>query len=151
MNYVHSLFVVCSNTTANPLFIEYGTNSSDSLGDWYFYGASISMWYYYVSSATFYANGVANWQGTGWSLISIVYDGTNNATVYKNGVIQANGAVTGTPKTGTATRQLNLNNRNNTSLFQTGDIAELICYNGYVSSNDQVTVTNYLRAKYALP
>lgn len=146
-------FVVSSTTrtgTNLKFWMEQGASIGSNAG-FFFNGTYAGAWAFNRSSA--YHDGPsatnADWIGSGWALATLTYDGVGS--LYKNGSFVTNATNSGTARANSnATAALNIGARNQSSLYLTGDIGEIVIYNRVLSANELAAVHAMLNMKWAM-
>lgn len=88
-----------------------------------------------------------------WRVISRAMDGTDAGhKIWVDGVLGTRGTIAGSgdPGTGSSTADYYIGGRAGSSLFTTGDIAEIVVYNRVLSGADRASIEIYLAGKYGL-
>ena len=161
LNTYITVFLVAKTTTGKPFFIEHNTNANSNDG-FYFFGTDNT--HYLVRRTTRNAyQGTSAWFGSAAAQAALVIDaiqssGSPMGKVYKNGTVQADGAVAKSSgvdldfslSDSSVTTTLNIFSRNNSAAFADGDLHELIIYNAPLSQADREKVEGYLAHKWGL-
>jgi hypothetical protein len=146
-----SVFVVAQtpDSTNNKFFMEHGANAGTTNGFW-FAGKNIGAWSVYRDEAFHNGNNTAgNWFGQNWGIGYFSYDGTSDLRL--NGSPATNPAGSGTARSNsTVTTTLNIGSRNQTTLFLRADVAEILIFEGVLTTSQRKSVENYLSKKYAI-
>ncbi len=133
-------------TTANyPIDIGNGGASNDQS----IYGSANFIYYY--SYGTSYALVTSNSSGytpNVYQVLEVVHNGTNNATIYKNGTQTGTGTVY---PLNTITRSTNrIGQYGGGSYFYSSDIAEIIVMNKGTTAAERAAIESYYFSKYAV-
>ncbi len=149
-SYITAYVIQQSNFSASNLkfWFEHGPNVNVASGC-FFNGMESGAWA--VTRDGLYHSGPssngADWIGIAWALATFKYNGVGS--IYKNSVFVSSVSHLNTSRVNSnLTSTLNVGCRNLTSLFLSGDIAELLIYPGVHSDTDRALVENYLTAKW---
>lgn len=129
--YISAIFKASNNF----IIAEHSTNAYVN-GDGFFYFTDAnSSWLFSRSSAFYYCYGSSSWAGTN-QVLTTLSNNSSGAAYYKNGVVQNNGSVTGSPLSNTSyTDNIYLWSRANTSLIISGYAQETIIWDKDMASD----------------
>ncbi len=148
LNAYQGLFMVTKCTLGNPFFIEQTTNAVSNPG-FTFYGSNNAPWLWNRGGSLNYGSGVSGWAGTNLILATEIYNGSGGA-YYKNGSVQSNGSVTGSPVSNTtASGAIYIYSRAGSSLFGNGNLTEFVLWSSDKSS-DRTSIETNIKNFYSL-
>ena len=131
-------------------WFEHGANVNNFSGC-FFNGMNSGAWAFTRDGA--YHSGPSSdgqdWSGVNWILATLKYDGIGS--FYKNGNLVSNTSHLGTSRANSnLTEKLNIGCRNLSSLFLSGDIAEMLIYPSVHSDVNKSLVETYLTSKWLI-
>lgn len=145
-----TFFVVGRFTTGAPLFVEQNSYAVATPG-FYFYGTSGQSWQVYSGAGYRYISVSSGWFGSVAASAAVAYRQAT-ARVFKNGSAVAGPAlgVVNSPADAVITGPINVGSRNQAALFTSGDLGDLMLWEGELSGASILEIHTAMTTIYGL-
>ena len=147
-----SIFVVTNPATLGSYqtWVSFGNSGSNYLGLEQTSTSGSVSFYTYSGSSSSAVTAASALSASQYQLVESVYNGTNTATIYNNGVQKGTGSSLLTAPT-TPPRTINyVGQFAGSGAYLNGQIAEILVYNTALSSVQRAAVESYIYSKYGI-